>query len=168
MYIYKKKATISRISPEALDLPLQFRLMPDNQFQLINLSQDLMNSDCVYFTALQEFERLSDFSDVYDKLNCLILVRHYIVDCIIAYWKARNRLRDLDLSLTTDDLVLIISYIITRSQVQNLFAELNFIDDFIDENQLNGEAGYCMVSLQTSLNFLINFEAKTQNPKTTV
>jgi len=45
-----------------------------------------------YILAIQEFDRMMDYTDVYDKLNCLILVRHYIQDSIIAYWKKKDNL----------------------------------------------------------------------------
>jgi hypothetical protein len=46
-----------------------------------------------YIMAIQEFDRMLDYTDVYDKLNCLILVRHYIQDSIIAYWKKKRSIQ---------------------------------------------------------------------------
>ena len=50
-----------------------------------------------YALALEEFDRLNDYTDVYDKLNCLILTCHYITDAIIAYWKTRGQFKVDDL-----------------------------------------------------------------------
>lgn len=59
---------------------------------------------------------------------------------------------------SADELVLILSYIVTFTEVPHLFSELNFIDDFIDEFSLNAEAGFCMTVLETALTFLKDFD----------
>jgi hypothetical protein len=40
-----------------------------------------------YYEAIQEFERLRDYTDIYDKLNCVMLTRNFIADSVRNYWK---------------------------------------------------------------------------------
>jgi len=46
------------------------------------------------------------------------------------------------------------------SHVQNFYSELNFICDWIDDHHVNGEAGYCCVTLQTATSFLEDLDAE--------
>jgi hypothetical protein len=107
-----------------------------------------------YIMAINEFDRMLDYTDVYDKLNCLILVRHYIQDSIIAYWKKRGQFNQDDLIMDTDQVVLILCYVIIHSQVPHLFSEFNFIDDFIDVFSERDEPGYCVTILHTALMYI--------------
>jgi len=54
--------------------------------------------------------------------------------------------------------VLIVAYIIVFTPNNHLFAELNFLDDFIDEFSLNAEPGFCLTILQTALQYLKDTE----------
>eukprot|EP01125_Pyxidicula_operculata_P017155 TRINITY_DN5982_c0_g1_i2.p1 TRINITY_DN5982_c0_g1~~TRINITY_DN5982_c0_g1_i2.p1 ORF type:complete len:599 (-),score=73.27 TRINITY_DN5982_c0_g1_i2:1-1797(-) len=107
-----------------------------------------------YTIALEEFDRLEDYMDVYDKLNCLILTRHYIVDAIIAYWKARGQFNAEDLAMDSDNLIGILAYVVIHSSVPNLFSEMNFIEDFMDENSIHAEPGYCLTTMSTALMYI--------------
>lgn len=40
-----------------------------------------------YYEAIQEFERLRDYTDIYDKLNCVMLTRHFIAEAVRNFWK---------------------------------------------------------------------------------
>ena len=44
-----------------------------------------------YKEAIVQFKRISAFSGVTDKINCLILTRHYIHDDILNFWKAKKK-----------------------------------------------------------------------------
>jgi len=107
-----------------------------------------------YIMAIQELDRMLDYTDLYDKLNCLILVRHYIQDSITAYWKKRGQFVQDDLIMDTDNLILILSYVIIHCQVPHLFSEFNFIDDFIDPFSERDEPGYCVTILNTALLYI--------------
>ena len=54
----------------------------------------------------------------------------------------------------SDDLVIIMAYIIVYTPNDHLYAELNLLDDFIDEFSLNAEPGFCLTILQTALQYL--------------
>lgn len=51
----------------------------------------MLTCHSAYQTALDEFERLDDYTDVYDKLNCLVLTRHFLVDHVMSHWQSRKQ-----------------------------------------------------------------------------
>jgi hypothetical protein len=58
-------------------------------------------------------------------------------------------------------LVIILVYIIINSENGHLFAELNILDDFIDEFSMNAEPGFCITILQTALQYLHDTDPDT-------
>jgi len=115
-----------------------------------------------YRTALLEFERVRDYVDVYDKLNCIVVTRHLIADTIMAYWKAKTGTINVDdLSVTADDLVAILTYIVAYAEVPHIYSEFQLIQDFTDETLLNDEPGYCLVTIMTVLTYLMKVDIST-------
>jgi len=110
----------------------------------------------VYWMAREEFDRLHDYSDVYDKLNCLILTTHYITDAVIAFWKDKGQFKVDDFIISSDELLLILCYIVVESSVPFLFSEVNFIDDFMDEASMNAEPGFCLTTLRSTLLYILD------------
>jgi len=53
--------------------------------------------------------------------------------------------------MDTDQVILILTYIIIHCQVPHLFSEFNFINDFIDQFSERDEPGYCVTILHTAL-----------------
>eukprot|EP01124_Arcella_intermedia_P000443 TRINITY_DN10219_c0_g1_i2.p2 TRINITY_DN10219_c0_g1~~TRINITY_DN10219_c0_g1_i2.p2 ORF type:complete len:295 (+),score=94.62 TRINITY_DN10219_c0_g1_i2:1145-2029(+) len=115
-----------------------------------------------YMLAIMEFDRLLDYTDIYDKLNCLLLTRHYIETAIVNFWKSKANFNPDDLTMDTDQLVLILSYVIVKSQVSNLFAELQYMDEFIDDFFLKGEFGYYLIIFQTALDYIANLKVSKE------
>jgi len=68
--------------------------------------------------------------------------------------KKKGQFNQDDLIMDTDQVVLILSYIIIQCQVPHLFSEFNFIDDFIDVFSERDEPGYCVTILHTALLYI--------------
>jgi len=112
-----------------------------------------------YYDAIQEFQKLPQCLSVTDKVNCLILTRHYIHYSILKFWKAKGEKLTEDLMLDADQLVLIWSFLIINSNLSSLYSEIDYINDWIDQHLVNGESGFCLVTLQTAVGYLEKIDA---------
>jgi hypothetical protein len=169
----------SKVSMKALGVMEKFCLIPSdnlnssnpslpmtpkkNQFEtsqddITKTNKEVYFQSLPYSVALTEFDRLGDYTDVYDKLNCLVLTLHYISNAITTYWKQKKQFNVNELTLCTDDLVAIFSYIVIHTQSPNLYSEYKFIDDFIDEFAVTAEPGYCVTTIGAVLNYLIDID----------
>lgn len=42
-------------------------------------------------------------------------------------------------------------FFLIKSKVSNIYSEISFIQDFLDVSLLNGEAAYCLTTLQVAV-----------------
>ena len=88
-------------------------------------------------------------SDPYAKLDALVLMRHALHAAITRYRDAHPEKSEgrKAVFLGADDLVSLFQLLLIRSRVRNIYSELQFMQDFLDESFLNGEASYCLTTV---------------------
>jgi len=110
-----------------------------------------------YQEAIQAFQMVREYTDVYDKLNALMLTSHFIVEGVRQFWKG-NPEKPEDLTLTADEMISITCYVVCKAQIPHLVSEEALIEDFMDEMVIYGEAGYCLTTLSMVISFLATTE----------
>ena len=61
-------------------------------------------------------------------------------------------------SLGADDLLPILSFAILRSKLPQLASESRAMSEFIHESYQMGEEGYCLISIQTAIGYLMRLD----------
>ena len=61
-------------------------------------------------------------------------------------------------SLGADDLLPILSFAILRSNLPQLASESRAMSEFIHESYQMGEEGYCLISVQTAIGYLMRLD----------
>ena len=62
-----------------------------------------------------------------------------------------KKLHNKDFALGSDDLIPLFLYVVVRSRIQHLGAEIHFIHDLCDVNLDFGELGFIFTTLKVSL-----------------
>ena len=61
-----------------------------------------------------------------------------------------------DSSIGSEDLVLLLSWVIVQAQVPNLATFFSIVSEFLPEELIRGQAGYVLATIQTCLDFIKN------------
>lgn len=109
----------------------------------------LLSEKCPYEQAISELRRLDSYSSPTAKVLSLIRV----CDSICAVLDA-NEGGESDAMIGSEDLVLLLSYVLVKAQVRDIFTHFSFMSDLLPEGLLRGQAGYVLATLQTCLDFI--------------
>ncbi|KAH3757667.1 Vacuolar sorting protein 9 (VPS9) domain [Pelomyxa schiedti] len=99
-----------------------------------------------YGTAIEEAKRLSHAKTPWAKTKCLIDVARAIKSCVDTFWGKVNAVE-----ITADDFLPLFAFVLIKANLQHPFAECKFIEHFLSDDDLRGEAGYIFVTFQTCL-----------------
>jgi len=68
-----------------------------------------------------------------------------------ALWQAVKGRMGLDYHWCMDDLFPVFQYVVVRSRIQHLGAEIHFIDDLMEHHLKNGELGIMFTTLKVGV-----------------
>ncbi|GAB5356753.1 hypothetical protein AAMO2058_000316000 [Amorphochlora amoebiformis] len=92
-------------------------------------------------------------TDVTSKLKSLELLHKRLLLCSEEAYKTLSPNKTL--SLSADDLIPMLSYIIVQSESLPLFSEAHFITEFLSDDALLGHLGFLVTSLQIALHYIL-------------
>jgi len=102
---------------------------------------------------------------VSSKLSILDHMHKRLVGCAE---KAFKRMKPgKALSLSADDLMPMLCYIIVRSDACSMFSQADFIVHFLSEDALLGHLGFLVTSLQIALHYILDMHAHRKEGMTT-
>jgi len=93
-------------------------------------------------------------------------MKQNIINSINTYWQKKNsktkfKLRseknNVNITLSADELVPLITYVVLKSNIPHVYIEMKFIESFIDEKKVIGEEGWLLATFNSALNLLLNF-----------
>lgn len=109
----------------------------------------LLSEKCPYEQAIAELCRLDSYSSPTAKVLSLIRV----CDSICAALDSSES-GDGEAMIGSEDLVLLLSYVLIKAQVRDIFTHFSFMSDLLPEGLLRGQAGYVLATLQTCFDFI--------------
>lgn len=98
--------------------------------------------------AIIELRKLPSLSTPTAKVNSLLRACDFICAALVEEAGEDSSL------IGSEDLVLLLSYVIVRAQVSDLFAQFSFMGELLPEPLLRGQAGYVLATLQTCMDFI--------------
>ncbi|KAH3744736.1 hypothetical protein Pelo_13858 [Pelomyxa schiedti] len=102
-----------------------------------------------YGTAIEAAKRLGQAKTPWEKTQCLIDVAHGIKTCVDNFWgKGRT------VSITADDFLPLFAFVLLKANLQHPFTDCKYIEHFMSDDDLRGEAGYIFVTFQTALTMI--------------
>eukprot|EP00794_Sanderia_malayensis_P019126 gene19126-21043_t len=130
--------------------PASFFIRP--QYCLSDLTKSTTN-DFPYRPAVEELRKIIAFSTPLDKLNCIVNTSKLICQCVDDYWRSKGAPPP---SVGCDDLLPILTYVVVKTALSQLVSECHLMEEFIQENYLLGEEGYCLTTLSTAITYVLN------------
>ena len=116
--------------------------------------------------VISELHHLATLSSPLCKLECLVNLCKTVCTCVDEIKRA-NAADDAVASaaaaaspgsIGADDLLPILSFAILRSNMPQLASESRAMSEFIHESYQMGEEGYCLISIQTAIGYLMRLD----------
>jgi Vacuolar sorting protein 9 (VPS9) domain len=106
-----------------------------------------------YSEAIVCFQRVTLEASPFAKCQALVDTARLICDAITEHWQGR---RDpSELTVSGDDLLPLITYIVIKANVSHLYVHAKFMEHFIDDVASIQHHGYILATLQTALAFIV-------------
>eukprot|EP01102_Stenamoeba_stenopodia_P011932 TRINITY_DN3703_c0_g1_i1.p1 TRINITY_DN3703_c0_g1~~TRINITY_DN3703_c0_g1_i1.p1 ORF type:complete len:452 (+),score=113.66 TRINITY_DN3703_c0_g1_i1:37-1392(+) len=126
-------------SPSCLSIPRQFCL----------------EGIYAYYDAITTFRRLPLFQTATLKIECLVQTSKCIFQSIKDYWASKSNYKPI---MGADELLPLFTYVIIKSLVVNLHSESSFMSDFVPEEMMMGQEGYCLATFQAALQHIYQMD----------
>jgi hypothetical protein len=126
----------------------------------VNLKFRLEKQLSPYHKVIDLLKQLNYPSSSSEKINLISKGISEISETVVEYYKDSNEYEKSDLILGAEDMLPIFIYCIIKTQCSSIYSILMFLVDFIDEDNIKGSEGYCLATLETSVNEVLNFEVK--------
>jgi len=97
------------------------------------------------------------------KLKAILTSSELIMECIHDFYKKINVKFNKDID--PDDIMTIYIYMISKSTLTTLITHCNLIEKFLTESSLASISGYYFVTLNASIDFIINLKEEVQKIK---
>ena len=122
--------------------------------------------------VIAELHNLATLSSPLIKLECLVNICKVVCHCVDDIKRANAASSESRAassssssasmitpgSLGADDLLPILSFAILRSKMPQLASESRAMSEFIHESYQMGEEGYCLISMQTAIGYLMRLD----------
>ncbi|KAK2162261.1 hypothetical protein LSH36_101g05011 [Paralvinella palmiformis] len=133
-------------SPFDLQIPRKFCLLPEDSLLMPEGYQP-------YQTAISELQTIVNTVSPLTKLECIVHVSRAICDCVEEFYT--NNKNDIP-NIGADDLLPMLSYVVIKTNLPQIYAECQALEELIHEGYLMGEEGYCLTSLETAMKYVIS------------
>ncbi|KAJ5069069.1 hypothetical protein M0811_11970 [Anaeramoeba ignava] len=118
----------------------------------LHISPKIQSSELIPFIDAISFMKTLPFSSTpTDKLYTILNASQAIYNQISS--------RSPNITVGADDFVDVLNFVIIKAGISNLRTTISFINEFCDEDFLNTELGYYLVSVDLSANFIENLSA---------
>ena len=108
-----------------------------------------------YERAISEIMTIREVIAPLDKARCVVEVSLKIVKSINKFWKGM-KINKEKLTIDGDSLLMIYIYIAIKAKLNDLFAQVKFMNEFSTPFVRNTKMGYCVTTLEISLNHILN------------
>jgi hypothetical protein len=111
-----------------------------------------------YARAIEELRKVTGEFLPHIKLQHVLQTYREICHVVADYYRHSEK----QILLGADDLLPIFCFCLVYSNLPCAFSELAYMNDFILEEDINGEMGYILATLHTSLHVVTHFDEKSQ------
>ena len=114
-----------------------------------------LNRDVPYSKAIQEIKKIEHYKSPFEKMIVITKFTTLIKDSINDFWKDETEKHKPDfLGIPTEDLGLIMEYIVIKSQFPEILIHLGIIESFTTDDTQTSEIGFSFTNLMSAVWFL--------------
>ena len=103
-----------------------------------------------YLSAIESLNNLDKHTSPIDKLNCILESTTHMKTTVIDYWKGREELE------TMDDQLPVIIFIVCRTSLDSLPAQIEFLIDYTRCNSGMDNENRLLVNYDAAISFIVN------------
>lgn len=119
----------------------------DTLYSILNVPEKYRLSALKYEAAINEFRYAAS-------LKCPTLKTMSIVKVCDLICSAIEKTAIEEESIGSEDLVLLLSWVIVQAQIPNMISFFDIVSQFLPEDLIRGQAGYVLATMQTSLDYI--------------
>jgi len=145
--ILKEKNPLKHL--KYLDVPLKFWLIhADRLDENKELKEPLQDYEIPYINAINEFAKISKVRSPKEKLGVLLMMHSLMKSSVVEYHKGKQEIASMDEELP------ILIYVVLQCQIDNISAELNFIDDYVQLDPTLESEKRLMTNIKVSVQYI--------------
>lgn len=145
--ILKEKNPLKHL--KYLDVPLKFWLIhPDKLNEAKELKEPLQDHEIPYINAINEFSKIPKVRSPKEKLGVLLMMHSLMKSSVVEYHKGKLEIASMDEELP------ILIYVVLHCQIENIAAELNFIDDYVQLDPTLESEKRLMTNIKVSVQYI--------------
>ncbi|TNV73847.1 hypothetical protein FGO68_gene8005 [Halteria grandinella] len=146
----------STIDMRDLTIVIQQKSSQSEPEVLMKLIEERL-AETPYKTPINILKGLRSAKGPIDKARCVAQMSDSIVNSVNQFWQGLE-MKENDLTIAADQLIMIYIYILLQqTQLQDIFAQIKFVNEFLTPYVKNSKLGYCMTTLEiavTQINML--------------
>ena len=108
-----------------------------------------------YSKAIEQLRKLDESKTPMQKIQCLNLVTKEMVNAVTEFWEGIP-IKESKLVINGEEFLMIFTYIVTQCKLKDLFAQAKLANDFTTPHIRKTKQGYCLQTLQSSLDYLLD------------
>lgn len=108
-----------------------------------------------YFQAIKTLRYLHEVESPLEMMKVLLLVVRKIVKAINEFYKDSNGKQEV---LTGDQIMALIIYVTLRAQVPEMFAYLDYLNNFLPENMKSAFSGYYLTVFNAACEYIADYK----------
>jgi hypothetical protein len=109
-----------------------------------------------YSSVSLTLKRLEEPSSIDYKINLIAEAISDISVNVKTYYKDSKEFSDDKLSLGAEDMIPIFVYCLINAKITSMHTIFNLLGEFMDDDMTLGSAGYCMATIDTAINEIMN------------
>lgn len=156
------KSFFSKNKPEQFE---KNKILEENEEEFKENSTDKLDYNTCepYAKAIDCIKNIQFLRSPTHKLKAILTSSEMIMECINEFYKKINVKFNKDID--PDDIMTIYIYMISKSPLTTLITHCNLIEKFLTESSLASISGYYFVTLNASIDYIINLKEEVQKIK---
>jgi len=144
----KKVGAFLTVSPGHLAIKEKFWLSWSDK----PLPDDLDLVKPTYHSAITTLKQLPSFHTPARKAACIVATANAVIDAVRVHYQGSKD--DQDITVSADDLLPILTYVMIKANVPDICSEVAFVSDFLSDMEARSIEGYTLVTAQTCISFI--------------
>ncbi|KAJ5074580.1 alsin [Anaeramoeba ignava] len=124
-------------------------------------NQELQIYQDPYIKAIVSFQTIPKLYSPIKKIKIILKIKDEIEEAITEFYKDKE-IKPGYCDITADDNLQLFLYTFLKANIPSPYSEMQFLNDFIPEEYLLGELGFCLANYQSAVQFFVN---KDQNER---
>lgn len=106
-----------------------------------------------YWSSIEKLAELRSIYCPIDKARCIVTMSSLIVQSVNRFWEGIQVNED-HLTIAADSLIMVYIYVIVKSRIIDIFAQIKFINEFLTPYVKNTKIGYCVTTMEVAVSHI--------------